>query len=117
MTQPDAFDTDRPLYHWSPTSNRRAIQRAGLTTGRPDRDGTRYGLTCFADSPSWAWQHALISWPDVHEWDLWMTWRSNLPDVRRAAVSTQGVSEWRTWQRVWKRNLWYVASRTRDAAR
>lgn len=109
----------RPMYHWSPRERKKQIIRYGLRPHmRPtttDSDDRRIPYVCFADSPSWAW--ALSGeqrrFPVGTEWDLWMTWLSDIPEpiVHATPDRPSGLYEVRTEHRIYKSKLWYVGSR------
>jgi hypothetical protein len=108
-----------PLFHWAPTSRRKQIIRHGLrpfmrkTTSTGD-DTEKYNVVCFADSPSWAWAlSGGMKWTPEGEWDLWQTSldRINTPVVMPGDFRESGIYEVRTEYRVYKRHLWYVATR------
>lgn len=110
---------DLLLFHWSPTERRGQINHLGLlpssrpTTNVALEDGRpwRAPYVCFCPSPSWAWALSGRFRPDVASWDLWQVWRSWLP--RNRAIWEAGkIKEVRAFERVYKRHLWYVATRT-----
>lgn len=116
-----AIDPRRALYHWAPASRRKQIIRYGLRPRmRPSTsigDATsrwRPQVICLADSPSWAWA---LSGEQRHapsgEWDLWETTLDRLhePVVLASDARASGIHEVRTTARIFKRDLWYVASR------
>lgn len=104
------------LYHWSPTRNRARIQHSGLVPGSRSVDGEwRPPFVCLSDSPSLAWGLSggmRNRAPGV--WDLWMTERDgryeeiwdHYPDTGRSYIK-----EYRVYERIWKRDVWYVATR------
>lgn len=111
----------RALYHWAPASRRKQIIRYGL---RPfmkpvtssKEDGWKANVICFADSPSWAWAlSGEMSWTEAGEWDLWQTALDLLtePVILPGIDRSSGIYEVRTEHRVYKRDLWYVASRVK----
>lgn len=109
----------RWLYHWSPASRRKQILRYGLrpgmrtTTTTEDLGGA---AICLADSPSWAWAlSGGMRWTPDGEWDLWQTSLDRLKDpiVLATPDRPSGLYEVRTPHRIYKRDLWYVGSRTR----
>ena len=106
----------RPLYHWAPTTRRKQIIRYGLLPGRkPTTAGGLMPVVCFGDSPSWAW--VLSGGQRGHapgSWDLWETTLDRLTDpiTLASADRPSGLHEVRTASRVYKRDIWYVASRT-----
>jgi hypothetical protein len=113
-----------PLYHWSPRARRGQIIRYGLrphmrptthTNGASGREvtGWRAGYTCFSDTPLWAWSLSggQRSAPRG-EWDLWSTRMDLLTEPRvEPADWSNGIHEVRTAHRVYKRDLWHVATR------
>lgn len=114
------------LYHWSPSVNRPGIQRLGLVPGRApvtytDSDpGFRADHTCFAEDPLWAWALSgdVIGKPG-QSWDLWCANVDlKLHRFKRMRHHPDEVAhpcrwhEWRIYDRVYKRNVVYVASRT-----
>lgn len=110
-----------PLFHWSPRDRRKQILRYGL---RPKmRAVTHQGdahwramWICLADTPRWAWSlsGAQRSAP-AGEWDLWSTSMDRLTDPRVLPADwANGIHEVRTAHRIFKRDLWLVATRTKD---
>lgn len=116
---------DTPLFHWSPHERFKQIKREGLMPGKWSTDRFwRPPVICLGSNPQLAWalsggtlrglQHAV--------WDLWMVWMSDLdgyeeiwdyyPDSDRTYIK-----EYRVYQRIYKRDLWYVASRERNMNR
>lgn len=114
-----AIEPRRALFHWAPTSRRPQIIRYGLRpfmrpTTSINEDGYKANVICFADSPSWAWAlSGSMSWAQSGSWDLWETYLDLLhePKVLASPDRASGIYEVRTETRVYKRNLWYVASR------
>lgn len=108
------------LYHWSPTAHRKQIIRRGLVPGRRTvthpLPGFRAPALCFGDTPSWAW--ALSGGQDSSpsgSWDLWQAWLADLVDPYvMPRDDDNGVHEYRTPARVYKRNLWLVGTRMKD---
>ena len=49
--------------------------------------------------------------PDITSWDLWQTWRSWLPQ-NKALWEDGRIKEVRVFERVYKRHIWYVATRS-----
>lgn len=115
-----AQEPNRPLYHWSPRSRRKQIERYGFrphmrptTTTEDDR---RVPYVCFADSPSWAWAlSGGLRWTPAGEWDLWQTWLEALdsPTVLSSPDRPSGIYEVRVEHRVYKRDIWWVGSRVK----
>lgn len=109
---------ERPflLFHWSPTIRRTAINRRGLVPGSRSIDGAwKPPYVCFAESPSLAWSlSGGIPGRGIGSWDLWMMW-SNVPSGMEALPfddDPDRVKEWRVYERVFKRDLWFVGTRT-----
>lgn len=106
-----------PLFHWSPTTNRQRIQHDGFkpSSWSIDREW-RPPYICFADDPWMAWRLSGDVHPEIASWDLWQTW-SNVPSGMEAIYDTRRdngepyVKEWRVYERIYKRSVWYVASR------
>lgn len=119
----DALLAHRPstqIYHWTPSSRRKQINRYGLRPGmRPTTSSeVCYPVVCFADSPAWAWAlSGGMRWTPTGEWDLWQTWLEALtePIVLASADRPSGIYEIRTEHRVYKRDLWLVGSRNKPA--
>lgn len=71
---------------------------------------------CFSHSPSLAWALSGACHPEIESWDLWMMW-SNVPSGYEeiydhyADTGREYVKEFRVYERVWKRDVWYVATR------
>lgn len=108
----------RPMYHWSPRERQKQIIRYGLRPGMRNTttiEDYRAPYICFADSPSWAW--ALSGeqkrFPKGTEWDLWMTYLSDIqePIVHATPDRPSGLYEVRTVHRLYKSKLWHVGSR------
>jgi hypothetical protein len=109
----------RPLYHWSPRVRMKQILRYGLRPGMrstTSTEGLRVPYVCFADSPSWAWAlSGQMKWAPSGDWDLWLTYMNDItePILHATPDRPSGLYEVRTEHRVYKRNLWYVGSRTK----
>lgn len=114
-----AYDPDRPLFHWAPASRRGQITRYGLRPGM--RATTTTGAlgapcVCLADSPSWAWAlSGEMRWTSSGEWDLWQTTLGCLTDplILPSDTRKSGIYEVRVEHRIYKRDLWWVGSRTK----
>lgn len=105
-----------PLFHWAPTTRRKQIIRYGL---RPRMRATTSGyhgspVICLADSPSWAWAlSGGMRYTPSGSWDLWQTSMDRLEDPKVLATTDRrsGIYEVRTLSRVFKSDVWYVATR------
>lgn len=108
-----------PLFHWSPASRRKQIQRYGLRPfSRTTTSSARFAVVCFADSPSWAWAlSGGMRWTPAGEWDLWQTDLTRLTEVTILPSEDRltGIHEVRTTERVYKRDLWHVGTRLKPA--
>lgn len=104
-----------PLYHWSPTERRPRIKRYGMMPGSHSVDRAwRPPHTCWSDSPSLAWSLSGDIHRDVPSWDLWMIW-SNVPKGYEVIPFDDGKpKEYRIFERIFKKNVWYVATRVVD---
>lgn len=112
---------DLVLYHWSPSSNRRSIEKVGLTPGRKTLQGDwRPPYVAFSDEPRLAWFLSGRMWPSIRSWDLWMVYHEfqtsydglelitdTYPDTGRTFTK-----EYRIYTRIFKRDLSYIGTRT-----
>lgn len=112
---------DLVLYHWSPTRNRKSIERRGLDVGVRSLQGDwRPPYVCFSDDPQLAWILSGQMWPEVESWDLWLCHFNNQTSFDHYEIITDTfvdsgrhyVKEYRIYTRVFKRDLVYVATRT-----
>lgn len=108
------------LYHWSPTANRRGIERHGLTPGKKTLQGDwRPPYVAFSDEPRLAWFLSGAMWPDVSSWDLWMVYNEAQTSYDHFEVITDTypdsgrhfIKEYRIYTRIFKRDVDYVATR------
>lgn len=107
------------LYHWSPTANRRSIQRNGLMPGKLSLSGDwRPPYVALADEPLLAWFLSGRIWPEIKSWDLWMCYAENqtsfngweiILDTYRSGRTY--VKEYRIYKRIYKRDLHYIGTR------
>jgi hypothetical protein len=114
----------RALFHWSPTERRDGITRRGLLPGQPrsthvgplEDPDYRAPFVCLAEDPAWAWELSGIHRPDVESWDLWQV---HLADGHklRCVLGVRMVHEWRVYDRIHKRGVLYVATRTTGSSR
>lgn len=104
------------LYHWAPTERRKAIKKRGLVPGSWSTDRLwRPPYVCFADSPSLAWvlSGGTARGREHSSWDLWMVWSDRLNGYEELRFDDEPgkVKEYRVYERVYKRDVWYVATR------
>ena len=103
------------LYHWAPVERRPSILRRGLVPGSWSRDRLwRPPYVCFADSPSLAWGLSGGTSPTHSEWDLWMVDDDRLGgyEVIPFDGEPDRIKEYRVYERVYKRDLWWVGTRS-----
>lgn len=113
------------LFHWSPRERRPQIERYGLRPGmRPTiscggaeyDDGFRPNYVCLAEDPQWAWCLSGAHHPEIRVWDLWQVWLADGHHFRRlradrASSPERRWHEWRVYDRIYKRGVWWVAER------
>lgn len=104
------------LYHWSPTRRRGQINRYGFRPSMRSVDGAwKPPFVCFSDSPSLAWSMSGHLHPEVSSWDLWMVWTDRLSGYEEIIDDRDGsVKEYRIYERIFKRDVWYVATRAKE---
>lgn len=121
------------LYHWSPADRRTGIARQGLVPGkRPvthsslpfdDASQWRAPYVCLAEDPLWAWcLSGNVSGSVGEVWDLWaINLHEELHSIFRVrharrqpgdAPNPTRYHEWRVYDRIYKRHVRYLASRT-----
>ena len=105
------------LYHWSPRSRHGQIEKYGLRPGSRARyDKWNPPYICFCASPSAAW--GCLTNKEEGEWDLWMVW-SGVPSGYEI-LPTYGADilpEYRVYERIYKRDIWYVGTRVLQRSR
>ena len=102
------------LYHWSPSSRRKGIERFGLVPGKISVDKQwKPPYICFSDSPSQAWGLSGGMNGHLHSsWDLWMVWSNFLvPGYEVLFFDNGEPKEYRAYSRIYKRDIWYVGTR------
>lgn len=105
---PDVF------YHWAHSSRRDAIKRRGLVPGQWSRDRLwKPPYVCLAPSPQIGW---LLSGGmgydhDKVEWDLWEVWVGEQKGYEEQYYDSGRLKEIRVYERIYKRNVWFVGSR------
>jgi hypothetical protein len=109
------------LYHWAPAARRNQIIRYGLRPGQRPTTHTdwRASYICFADTASWAWAlSGAMPYTSTGAWDLWQTRLDRLTDPYVVPADwSNGIHEVRTGHRLYKRDLWHVATRVKESAR
>lgn len=113
------------LFHWSPTDRRQRIIRRGLVPGSWSTDRLwRPPFVCFSANPELAWALSADTprGHTVESWDLWATWTDDLTGFeeivdRYPDTGREYVKEYRVYERVWKRDLWFVGTRTQRGER
>ena len=74
--------------------------------------GWKAPYICFAYTPSMAWALSGDMNPRIKSWDLWQTRDNRLLGYEEMPVWMDSeVLEVRTYNRVYKRDLWYVGTR------
>ena len=106
MTLPDY------LYHWSPRSRRKGIQRYGLVPGKPSVSGDwKPPFVCLGSNPYTAWFLSGELHPEIEEWDLWQVGLEEGHHVELLPFDDGTVKEVRVYDRVFKRGVWLVGER------
>lgn len=103
------------LCHWAPTSRRASITRHGLVPGKLSTCGEwRPPYVCFSESPALAWSLSGGTGRGKHidSWDLWTCWSDAASGMEAIPFDNGDTKEWRVYERIFKRDLWYVATRT-----
>lgn len=118
---PPVPERDLYLFHWSPTKNRKQINKLGLRIGGPSLQikGWRPPCTCFCDDPWLAWILSGNMWPEIKSWDLWMLSMEDQTSFKHYEIITDTyvstgrhyIKEYRVYDRVYKRDLTYLATR------
>lgn len=96
------------LYHWSPSKNRERIEHNGLVPGSVSKDGSwKPPYICFSDSPVVAWWLMRVTAEPDTLFDLWVCWS----DCVSGREKMGHAPEWRIYERIPKRHLWYAGTR------
>jgi hypothetical protein len=104
-------------FHWAPRERREQITRRGLEPGRWSKDRLwKPPYVCLAESPRIAW--ALSGeMPGVYmlalSWDLWEVWIHEQSGYEELYFDNGHVKEIRVYERIYKRNVWFVGERNR----
>jgi hypothetical protein len=115
-----AVRSEIPFFHWSPASVRPRIEHDGFLPGSWSLGREwRPPYVCFSDNPQTAWNLSGDIHPEIRVWDLWQTWSyltrgyeiifDHYLDKERGW--TEYAKEYRVYDRIWKRNIWFVATR------
>lgn len=117
------------FYHWSPAEYRAAIKRRGLKPTTPtavpvstpipgyaarivDPEASAL-MVCLGTSPSHAWCLSGGIWAERGStWDLWQVTLDVDDEVHPLPFFGYRLDEVRVSNRIPKRRVWYVASRT-----
>jgi len=104
-------------YHWAPTSRRKGIIRYGLRPGMWSVDRLwKPPFVCLSDDPWLAWELSGRVHPEIKEWDLWAVFPTGFDMAERIYErfrdgSGHYIKEYRVYKRIYKRDIWYVATR------
>ena len=103
-----------PLFHWSPSNRRVAIQRRGLTCrAKPVTNSHRAGHLCFSTSASQAWMlSAAVIGERGQWWDCWQVSLDSADEVAVREFHGNRIEEVRVRNNVPKSRVWLVGSRT-----
>ena len=99
------------FYHWALKERRKRIERVGLVPGNWSRDRLwKPPYVCLAPFPELAWNlsGALDKSPKV--WDLWQVWVGEQSGYEELLFDNGNLKEIRVYERIYKRNIWYVGS-------
>jgi hypothetical protein len=107
---------DRIFYHWSPRERRSQITRLGLVPGSWSRDRLwKPPYVCLAPTVIDGWLlSGRLAWDHTKptEWDLWEVDVSEQSGYERLRYDDTGrVKEIRVYERIYKRNVWFVGTR------
>ena len=112
-----ALPESTPLFHWSPSTRHAGIVRFGLCPGKLATDKLwRPPYVAFCDSPSLAWALSGMTERGAEHprWDLWMVWSDRVAgEVLEQWDGSGRMAEFRVYERIFKRDVWYVGSRDR----
>lgn len=103
-----------PLFHWSPTTRRDAIQRGGLRINSdPMVNTVRSGYICMSQSASQAWMLSAAACGERGEsWDCWQVSLDLDDDVRVRDFRGNRIEELRVHNHIPKSRIWLVGTRT-----
>jgi hypothetical protein len=103
-----------PLFHYSPTERRPAINRRGLVMrSKPVVHTFRADYLCFSTSPSRAWSlSAGVFGIRGQEWDCWQVSLDKDDEVEIREFWGNRIDEVRVRNDIPKSRLWLIGSRT-----
>lgn len=120
---PGIPEPDLVVFHWSPSKNRKSINKLGLVPGRLDDTSQdaiwRAPYVVLSEDPILAWSLCAHRRPDIYSWDLWscnVTWQTSFKgwELITDTYIHSGepyIKEYRVYTRIYKRDLKYVATR------
>ena len=103
-----------PLFHWSPTERRAAINRRGLRLRqRPVVHTFRMDYLCASTSPSQAWMLSAGAFGERgQDWDCWQLTLDHADEVHIREFWGNRIEEVRIYNPVPKSRLWLIGNRT-----
>lgn len=102
-------------YHWSPTERRNQIIRYGLMPGQWSTDKLwKPPCVCLASTPNLAWvlSGRTSRGSQIDSWDLWEVFVGDQSGYEELYFDSGVVKEIRVYERIYKRNVWFVGERT-----
>lgn len=106
-------------FHWAPSSRRNSINKEGLVPGRWSTDKLwRPPYVCLADTPRLAWSLSgeMPRGRQIASWDLWEVWVGEQTGYETIPFDSGATKEIRVYERIYKRNVWLVATRRNDGS-
>lgn len=101
-------------YHWAPLTRRKQIKRYGLLPGCSSTDGLwKPPYVCLAATPSLAWSLSgeMPRGRLIDSWDLWEVWMGEQTGYEIIPFDSGATKEIRVYERIYKRNVWFVGER------
>lgn len=106
-------------FHWAPTDRRNRIKKEGLVPGRWSRDRLwKPPYVCLTHAPGLAWSLSgeMDRGRQIVSWDLWEVSVHEQTGYEELFFDTGAseekiIKEIRVYERIFKRNVWYVATR------
>jgi hypothetical protein len=102
-------------YHWAPRDRRARIIKVGLLPGQLSSDRIwRPPYVCLAPYAELAWQLSggTTRGKQIKDWDLWEARLGEQNGVEGLFFDNGNTKELRVYERIYKRNVWYVGSRS-----